>query len=98
MWFNRTWPTREDKTFLDHYLLEDDLANYLEPWEYGQLNMVEQILLARRIDGERPKTARHVADLLRLLPPTSTAIYLFDTASQGRSLGNGRSAGAQAGR
>ena len=60
---------KKDKTFLDHYLLQDDLSGFVQPWKFGQLNIVERILLARRIDGERPKTARHVGDLLALLPP-----------------------------
>lgn len=78
---------KRDKTFLDRYLLEDDLTSYLEPWNYGQLNIVEQILLARRIDGERPKTARHVSDVFALLPPDiDRFIFLFDAASQRSAL------------
>ena len=56
---------KKDKTFMDHFLLEDDLSDYLEPWKYGQLNIVERILLAHRIDGEREHTSRHVSDLYR---------------------------------
>lgn len=74
---------KRDKTFLDRYLIEDDLGVYLTPWKYGQLNIVERILLARRIEGERPKTARHVADLMALAPPdVDRFLRLFDTATQ----------------
>lgn len=60
---------KKDKTFIDHYLLEDPLDGYLAPWEYGRLNIVERILLARRIgDGEMERTGNHVSDLLELLP------------------------------
>ncbi len=78
---------KKDKTFLDHYLLDDDLSDYVQPWKFGQLNIVERILLARRIVGERPKTARHVGDLLALLPPdVDRFIHLFDTSSQRSAL------------
>lgn len=85
---------KRDKTFLDHYLLEDDLTDYLQPWKYGQLNIAEQILLGRRVDGERPKTARHVADVLALLPPDiDRFMFLFDTASQRSALETGDALG-----
>ena len=47
---------KHHKTFLDHWLLGDDLAEYLKPWTYNQLNTPEQILLAQSIDGERTHT------------------------------------------
>ncbi len=72
---------KKDKTFMDHFLLEADLAEYLEPWKYGQLNIVERILLAQRIDGERERTSRHVGDLYALLPSNMERfVFLFDTA------------------
>ncbi|MBS0262067.1 MAG: hypothetical protein JSS02_08915, partial [Planctomycetes bacterium] len=78
---------KKDKTFLDHWLLEDDLRAYLLPWNHGRLNTVEQILLAQRIEGERAATARHVADQLSLLPPqVEQTIHLFDTAVKGSAL------------
>ena len=60
---------KKDKTFLDHWLLEDDLKDYLKPWEYSRLNSVERVLLAQRIGGEPGKTVRHLTDLVQLLPP-----------------------------
>ncbi len=51
---------KKDKTFLDHWLLGNDLKPFLQPWEYGRLNAVERVLLAQRIDGEPAKTARHL--------------------------------------
>ncbi len=78
---------KKDKTFMDHFLLEDNLADYLQPWKYGQLNTVERILLARRIQGEGERTSRHVSDLYALLPPnTDRFIHLFDTAAQSSAL------------
>lgn len=76
-----------EKTFLDHYLLGDDLTGYHEPWEFGRLNVVERILLAQRtgkIDGVR-----------RLLEDSSSGVRtgpeewvrLFDAALNTGALG-----------
>lgn len=78
---------KKDKTFMDHFLLEDDLSDYLHPWNHGQLNIVERILLARRIEADRENTFRHVGDLYALLPPDPERfIQLFDTAVQRSAL------------
>ena len=72
---------KKDKTFLDHWLCGDDLGEYLKPWRHAQLNIVERILLARRIAAERAATARHVKDLHDLLRPDIDRFNrLFDTA------------------
>src|SRR5204862_6452461 len=60
---------KKDKTFLDRWLLDEPLAEFLDPWQFGRLNTVERVLLAQRIAGEGPKTARHLTDLIRLQPP-----------------------------
>lgn len=61
---------KKDKTFFDHYLLEDNLERFLAPWEYGRLNIVERILLGRRIGGEEAdRTMTHVRSLQELIPP-----------------------------
>ena len=75
------------KTFLDHYLLEDDLSQYLSPWNYERLNVVERILLARRIDGEGPRTAEHLTNAWNLIPPDLDRFnLLFDTALKGQAM------------
>ncbi len=75
------------KTFLDHYLLEDDLASYLTPWNYQQLNVVERILLAQRIEGEGPRTAESLTNAWNLIPPDMDRLnLLFDTAIKGQSM------------
>ncbi|MEZ6058002.1 MAG: hypothetical protein R3C01_14985 [Planctomycetaceae bacterium] len=85
---------KKDKTFMDHFLLEDDLSDYLQPWRYGQLNVVERILLARRIEEERPRTARHISDGYAALPPNvDRFIRLFDTAVQQGALESGDALG-----
>ncbi len=78
---------KKDKTFLDHWLLEDNLSDYMTPWQFEHLNTVERILLAQRIAGEPAKTARHVNDMLRLMPPNSDRFaMLFETAIKGNAL------------
>ncbi len=74
------------KTFLDHWLLGAELKQYLEPAEFGQLNVVERILLAQRIEGEGPRVARHARDLLDLVPvDLERRDRLFKTALRGRA-------------
>lgn len=78
---------KKDLTFIDRFLLEDDLTEYLQAWRYQQLNILERILLARRIQEERNATSRHVGDLYALLPPnTDNYIRLFETAVKKSSL------------
>ncbi len=70
---------KKDKTFLDHYLLGNDVARFMQPWEYGRLNTVERVLLSERITGESDKVTRHLNDMLRLLPPnTDRQQFLFN--------------------
>jgi hypothetical protein len=78
---------KKDKTFLDRWLLEGDLRAYLQPWPYGRLNAVERILLGQRIPEEPARTARDLADLLRVRPPAAERARLaFLTALQGGEL------------
>ncbi len=47
---------KKHKTFLDEWLVNANLDSQLKPWEYQQLNVVEQILLSQRIRGEQVYT------------------------------------------
>jgi hypothetical protein len=90
---------KKDKTFLDHYLLGDDLNRFLDPWRYGRLNMAERVLLADRLgDEDRNAARRHLADLYAMLPPNpSQRELLFATALRGRSLSLDKGAGIRLG-
>ena len=78
---------KRDQTFIDRFLLEDDLTDYLQPWKYQQLNIVERILLARRLKDEGPRASRHISDLYELMPPsTENFIRLFETSVKRSSL------------
>ena len=82
---------KKDKTFLDHWLLDDDWQAYLDPWQFDRLNTVERVLLAQRIAGEGPKTARHLNDLFGLTPANMDRFRtLFETAVAGKRIRRGR--------
>ena len=75
-----------DKTFFDKWLIEADLAEYLEPWRFERLNTLERVLLGRRIEGQRAVVARHVREQFELLPPQEDREeLLFQTALRGRA-------------
>lgn len=76
------------KTFLDHYLLEDDLGRFLEPWRYGRLNTMEQLLLGRRLGLD--SVARSIRDRFDLLEEDPDAeAHRFNTALGGGALDSG---------
>jgi len=78
---------KKHKTFMDEWLLEMPLNAYLSPWRYHQLNVVERILLGRRIAGQRSSMSRHVGEMFDLLPPSVEKFNrLFETAVQGSAL------------
>lgn len=78
---------KKDKTFLDHWLLEGDLKDYAQPWQFGRLNTVERVLLAQRLPNEPAKTGRHINDLLKLLAPNpDRSRILFETSIKGSEL------------
>ncbi len=79
------------KTFLDRWLLDDDLAGYLEPWAFAQLNVVERILLTRRLPAQRDAGARYVRELSDLEPADPDRdSRLFAAVLAGRALDVGR--------
>ncbi len=76
-----------DPTYLDHWLLGDDLSRYLEPWEFNRLNCVEQILLAQRKTDRAAAIRRELSDRFDLLvPDPELQRRLFNTALRGRGL------------
>lgn len=80
-----------EKTFVDEWLLGMDLAGYLDPWAFERLNIVERILLARRMDGTQQAMSRHASDLQELLPVDSDAQQaLFNSSLGALSLARGR--------
>ncbi len=82
---------KRDKTFMDHYLIEADLTAYLEPWRYGRLNIVERILLGRRLGGDTEGAMRRsVSEWMDLRPRDREQLYQFyRSALRGRGLSEG---------
>ena len=57
--------------------------DYLEPWRFNRLNIVEKILLAKRLADQRESITRDVRDLDDLIPPNIEDFnHRFDTAIQ----------------
>ncbi|MHC5036352.1 MAG: hypothetical protein ACYTHM_03490, partial [Planctomycetota bacterium] len=78
---------KKDKTFMDRYLLEEDLSAYFKPWAFGRLNAVERILLCQRVKGAFASGKRHAEDRFDLLPvDIDRRNQLFDTALKGSAL------------
>lgn len=78
---------KKDQTFLDHWLLGHDLADFLQPWNYERLNVVERVLLSQRVAADRVHTVRDIRDRFALLaadPERQNILFL--TAVQGRAL------------
>ncbi|MAF67105.1 MAG: hypothetical protein CMJ84_15785 [Planctomycetes bacterium] len=60
-----------DRTFVDRWLLGEDLTAYLEPWGFAQLNVMEQALLAQRLPALAAAVARHVRERVELDPTSA---------------------------
>jgi len=78
---------KKDKTFMDHWLLGDDLTGFLEPWRFGRLNAVERVLLGKRLREQESSVVRDTRERVELIPPDMEAFNRrFDTAVQTGSL------------
>jgi hypothetical protein len=78
---------KRDKTFMDHWLLNEKLDQYLEPWAFSRLNIVEKILLGSRLEKDSENIKRHVEDLFDLQPVDIEGFnLLFKTALKGSAL------------
>jgi hypothetical protein len=67
------------KTFIDHYLLDADLAPYTEPARLARCNAVERALLAQRLAGD-PALPRLLADeVATQAPDPARDARLIDT-------------------
>lgn len=80
-----------DKTFLDRWLLDEDLSAYFEPWRLDRLNALELALLARRHPDRAAPLVRRLADAVDLIAPDPGADErLVDTViAGGRADGDG---------
>jgi len=87
---------KRDKQFIDHWLLEENLAEYVAPWKFAQLNTLERVLLGMRLPNEKPAVARLVREQVDLLPPDRERFeFLFHTALKGTALDTSDDLGIQ---
>ncbi len=78
---------KRDKTFLDHWLLKDNLDQYTDPWKYARLNAVERILLSQRLENRAADIVRNVTEMYMMSPtPRSRFDALYDTSITSMSL------------
>ncbi len=78
---------KRDKQFIDKWLLEENLQEFVAPWKFAQLNTFERILLGMRVPNERATMARLVREQVDLLPPDRERFdFLFNTAVKGTAL------------
>lgn len=72
---------KRDKTFMDHFLLDQDLLSYSSAWRHGRLNVVERILIGHQLRQQASLVDRHIRELFELIPPNpQQAITLFNAA------------------
>jgi len=78
---------KKDKTFMDHYLLGDDLASYTDLYYFSHLNIAEKIILARSDSTKPLQMMRYVNDLFDMIPhDMQTYNHLYDIALKSKSL------------
>ncbi|MCE5326046.1 MAG: hypothetical protein LLG01_06490 [Planctomycetaceae bacterium] len=78
---------KKDKTFMDRWMIGEDLSAYAQPWAFGRLNAVERILLGQRLPREGSNVSRHISDTFNLIPPNQDYFNeLFRVALAGSAL------------
>lgn len=78
------------RTFVDAFLLEEDLSRHLEPRAYARLNSMEKALLAWRIPAEREAAVRHLREEVERAPlDKEQGRRLFDSALKTRAMATG---------
>ncbi|MEI8121655.1 MAG: hypothetical protein WCI20_06360 [bacterium] len=86
---------KKDKTFMDHWLLGDDLAGYVESWRFGRLNAAERVLLGKRLREQEASVVRDTRERVDVIPSDMEAFNRrFDTAVQTGSLESEKGAAA----
>jgi hypothetical protein len=78
---------KRDKTFLDRYLLKEDLISFTKPWAYQRLNTVERILLAKRLEERTEDIVRNLNESYLLNPvKLITSDRYYDASIHGLGL------------
>ncbi|HMO13362.1 MAG TPA: hypothetical protein PKD64_06235 [Pirellulaceae bacterium] len=82
---------KRDKTFLDYFLLGSELDNYINSWQFDQLNTVERALLSKRLGDRRSPLVQlinHQYDLapINQLESDRAFGFIFATGQLDKSL------------
>ena len=78
---------KRDKTFLDLWLIDEDVSQFISPWKFARLNAFEKILLSQRLETQSADIIRNTNETY-LVAPTSRSQFdaLFDTSILGLGL------------
>ena len=78
---------KRDKTFMDLWLLKENVEEFASPWKYKRLNVVERILLAERLEERTADIVRNINETYRVTPTTRAQFDgLYDTTIRGLGL------------
>ena len=61
------------KQFMDDFVLGLDLSKYTQPWQLARLNVVERVLLSKRIASQSSSMKRWLGDQVAAIPTDSAA-------------------------
>ncbi len=82
------------RQFMDDWLLDGDLSDYLRPWRLAQLNTAERALLAKRLQPQLAPARRWINDALAANPmDPSLRSRLFETSMMGTAVIDSAGAG-----
>eukprot|EP00163_Fabomonas_tropica_P032210 TRINITY_DN798_c1_g1_i1.p1 TRINITY_DN798_c1_g1~~TRINITY_DN798_c1_g1_i1.p1 ORF type:complete len:1554 (-),score=446.16 TRINITY_DN798_c1_g1_i1:323-4984(-) len=88
---------KRDKTFMDHFLLGENLAEYTTPYRWRQLNVVEKILCSSQVTSKAAGTADDLKNfILTQRKDHDDFNHRFKTALQGSSLDTADTLGLRA--
>ena len=78
---------KRERTFVDLWLLKEDLNRFAQPWEYARLNAFEKILLSQRLEQRKDEITRNIDETYFLNPtPRSELDRLFDSSIRSRGM------------
>ena len=79
---------KSPRQLVDDWILDQNLASYLVPWRYQQLNTLERVLLAKRFPDKQAGLIRLMGDTLKAQPiPIEAQTNWFTQALRTSSLG-----------
>lgn len=78
---------KRERTFVDLWLLKEDLNRFAQPWEYARLNAFEKILLSQRLEQRKDEITRNIDETYFLNPTSRSELdRLFDSSIRSRGM------------